>query len=1027
MNSFPKKYKPQEINNRSKLYKQTHQDSSEINPIFSVYHLPISKKFSYQDFFCMYMKDFENLREEILYKQNNNTEWNKKFENLFVLSDDQFANMWTCYSFFDKRRQTLTQVWNNKLERRILSVERKNLQTNNKILDSYFSRPHKLFMADSEFYFYLLDKFHKLWDEWKITKKSEIVYRSFNLQTSIPSNHITRREEKTPYYTLKYFIWSKCEALPVWLENIDTCRWDVAILVHPKDKRYNKYIGKTAIIPLCNRQIPIFWDENVNITKNNGIKRICPCEDPESIQLAEQYNLPTDIYGFDQQGHYTEYIHEPAFIWQNRNNYYWNIEWYIQDIGNLAKKEEIITKVPYLDSTWERLIPYKTDLISIDIKEEKNIIIQKILNEDLHFSFLNEEFWNFRNRLDELKNELSQLQINNLSTNEAEWISNDHDIQSKAWNHNAEIDKIENQIEEIEKNIIDYINDYLPDSYICNSQLPYWWKLPLIKNNQSTEYFNIEKDCLSRKWDNLQICFDFILLSLIRLGVLWTKEFWMQNTNNSDLKLCEYEKMFVILSQNEKKIQNFVERLKTITWNKKEYQTVLEIIQNLTDETNSSIDECSKLIDNSQFLQQEWNWLTLKLPWTTNEVFDPDFIQNCFTSYLYESWININQQKIINNNERFWTLHDLVLQQIFLWKTIQSQFIECLYNKKNENFWDKDLSPIQIEQIQWNLFNLYWENPVRLNLITNHTYDQKEILLNNIFLKQIWNAIRYCSQNNLLPTDISNTLNQSPDITDELDLTIICKLNELYNDRESIKNAEQYISFFSHFKASTQDLFFSWYLEMQKYTSTKDIQYVCAYFFNFLLTVLYPLIPEYVEALSYVSNREFLHPIIPIKTNKSSDYNMNAFYEIFVHIKHMKLEFDIKQHEYCNIFLKSWPSLSNFLKKYENILKNYFHIDEITYLMLHEQNLLWYDYINDDVISITMWIQHKKIWNEKHIDNIESLEKDLRDLEDKANIIRQRIQLLPDWEQRNNDELKYATIKEEIQNLSIRIQIMNQN
>jgi valyl-tRNA synthetase len=182
-------------------------------------------------------------------------------------------------------------------------------------------------------------------------------------------------------------------------------------------------------------------------------------------------------------------------------------------------------------------------------------------------------------------------------------------------------------------------------------------------------------------------------------------------------------------------------------------------------------------------------------------------------------------------------------------------------------------------------------------------------LLNNIFLKQIWNATRLCIQKDFLPQNIEESLNTPTKEFDDFDVSVLEKLNNLYYDRNNIDTYEKYIKFFKNFKESIQHSFFSRYLEIQKVNPTKDVQFVCSYFFNFLLTILYPLVPEFVEALLYVSEKDFLKPIKPIELNKNMNYNMNILYNAFIKIKEMRIEYNIKQHEYCKIFIKSTPTI----------------------------------------------------------------------------------------------------------------------
>ena len=162
MNSFPKKYKIQDLRNRAKIYREKQNKSnwqSGISPSFFVNILPISKKLSYDRFFPIYMGDFFSYKKTI-----ENWYKNSATQQLFVTYWDQLQNTSLSHKFFSKKNQTLSQVWGNKLERYILSQNKKNFNTNKKILDSYLSSPHKIYIPDSDLYLYILNKFHELRD-----------------------------------------------------------------------------------------------------------------------------------------------------------------------------------------------------------------------------------------------------------------------------------------------------------------------------------------------------------------------------------------------------------------------------------------------------------------------------------------------------------------------------------------------------------------------------------------------------------------------------------------------------------------------------------------------------------------------------------------------------------------------------------------------------------------------------------------------------------------------------------------------
>jgi hypothetical protein len=83
MKSFPKKYKPKDLRNRSDSYKKENNREEKENSIFSPNILSNSKKLSYQDFFQIYLKDFFN--HKLLIEDKSNKETKTSYEQLFVI------------------------------------------------------------------------------------------------------------------------------------------------------------------------------------------------------------------------------------------------------------------------------------------------------------------------------------------------------------------------------------------------------------------------------------------------------------------------------------------------------------------------------------------------------------------------------------------------------------------------------------------------------------------------------------------------------------------------------------------------------------------------------------------------------------------------------------------------------------------------------------------------------------------------------------------------------------------------------
>lgn len=105
--------------------------------------------------------------------------------------------------------------------------------------------------------------FKKLYDQKKIYQSQYMVNRSPGAQTVVSDIEVEYKEEKTDLYYIRYFIEGKGDSILVATIRPETIFADVAIAVHPKDKKYKKWIGKNVLVPLINRPIPVIADERV--------------------------------------------------------------------------------------------------------------------------------------------------------------------------------------------------------------------------------------------------------------------------------------------------------------------------------------------------------------------------------------------------------------------------------------------------------------------------------------------------------------------------------------------------------------------------------------------------------------------------------------------------------------------------------------------------------------------------------------------------------------------------------------------
>jgi valyl-tRNA synthetase len=71
----------------------------------------------------------------------------------------------------------------------------------------------------------------------------------------------------------------------------ETMLGDVAVAVHPEDERYKHLIGKTVLLPLMDREIPVIADEYVDKEFGTGAVKITPAHDPNDFEMGLRHNL----------------------------------------------------------------------------------------------------------------------------------------------------------------------------------------------------------------------------------------------------------------------------------------------------------------------------------------------------------------------------------------------------------------------------------------------------------------------------------------------------------------------------------------------------------------------------------------------------------------------------------------------------------------------------------------------------------------------------------------------------------------
>lgn len=135
--------------------------------------------------------------------------------------------------------------------------------------------------------------FVKLYNEGLIYQSDYIVNWDPILQSAISDAEVDHKEVKGNFYSVKYKVKEDPNIeLIIATTRPETMFADTAVAVNPNDERFKDLIGKTAIVPICNREVPIIGDEHVDIEKGTGCLKVTPGHDFNDFEIGKRNGLP---------------------------------------------------------------------------------------------------------------------------------------------------------------------------------------------------------------------------------------------------------------------------------------------------------------------------------------------------------------------------------------------------------------------------------------------------------------------------------------------------------------------------------------------------------------------------------------------------------------------------------------------------------------------------------------------------------------------------------------------------------------
>ena len=225
-----------------------------------------------------------------------------------------------------------------------------------------------------------------------------LIYRGYRMvnwdpeaKTTLSDEEVIHEERQGNLYYLKYKIEGSQDTLTIATTRPETIFGDTAICINPNDERFRHLKGKKAIVPLCNRVIPIIEDEYVDIEFGTGCLKVTPAHDENDKNLGEKHNLEViDIFNDDAS------LNSFGLHYQGKDRFVVRkeITEELEEKGFLVKTEVHTNKVGTSERTKAVIEPRLSDQWFLKMEDLVKPAIEAVLGENSEINLYPKKFEN---------------------------------------------------------------------------------------------------------------------------------------------------------------------------------------------------------------------------------------------------------------------------------------------------------------------------------------------------------------------------------------------------------------------------------------------------------------------------------------------------------------------------------------------------------------------------------------------------------------------------------------------------------
>lgn len=236
------------------------------------------------------------------------------------------------------------------------------------------------FTMDEKRYKAVIRVFADLYKKGKIYRGFRMVNWDPEAKTTVSDEEVIYKDVQQKLYYLRYAIEGESGHVVIATTRPETILGDTAVCVHPQDERYRHLAGKEVIVPVCDRRIPVIFDDYVDREFGTGCLKVTPAHDVNDNELGKRHQLQSiDIFNADGSlnNHGLHYQNLDRFEVRKR------IVAELETLGALEKTEDYATSIGTSERTGAVIEPRLSLQWFLAMKDLSQPALDAVLNDTI--------------------------------------------------------------------------------------------------------------------------------------------------------------------------------------------------------------------------------------------------------------------------------------------------------------------------------------------------------------------------------------------------------------------------------------------------------------------------------------------------------------------------------------------------------------------------------------------------------------------------------------------------------------------